>query len=54
MRAVASVVMNRVRIDYGEYGRYNTLRDVIFAGRGSLIAPAPSWAGRSTCKTSTT
>lgn len=25
-----SVVMNRVRIDYGEYGRYNTLRDVIF------------------------
>lgn len=30
MRAVASVVMNRVRIDYGEYGRYNTLRDVIF------------------------
>lgn len=32
MRAVASVVMNRVRIDYGEYGRYNTLRDV-FSGR---------------------
>lgn len=30
MRAVASVVMNRVRTRVGEYGRYNTLRDVIF------------------------
>lgn len=33
MRAVASVVMNRVQIDYGEYGRYNTIPDVIFAPR---------------------
>lgn len=33
MRAVASVVMNRVRADAGEYGRYNTIRDVIFAPR---------------------
>ena len=33
MRAVASVVMNRVNQDRGEYGRYNTIRDVIFAPR---------------------
>ncbi len=31
MKGVASVVMNRVRITYGEYGRYNTISDVIFA-----------------------
>lgn len=30
MRAVASVVMNRVQIDYGEYGRLHTISDVIF------------------------
>ena len=30
MRAVASVVMNRVRTREGEYGRYNTLNDVIY------------------------
>lgn len=30
MRAVASVVMNRVRATSGEYGRYNTIRDVIY------------------------
>ena len=30
MRAVASVVMNRVRIRKGEYGRYNTLSAVIY------------------------
>ena len=30
MRAVASVVMNRVRIRTGEYGRYNTLSAVIY------------------------
>ena len=30
MRAVASVVMNRVQTRTGEYGRYNTLRDVIY------------------------
>lgn len=33
MRAVASVVMNRVKQTGGEYGRYNTIRDVIFAPR---------------------
>lgn len=31
MRAVATVVLNRVQIDSGEYGRYNTVRDVIYA-----------------------
>ena len=33
MRAVASVVMNRVEQQRGEYGRYNTVRDVVFAPR---------------------
>lgn len=33
MRAVATVVVNRIRADSGEYGRYNTVRDVIFAPR---------------------
>lgn len=30
MRAVASVVMNRVNVDYGEYAPLNTIREVIF------------------------
>ena len=30
MRAVACVVMNRVNIDYGEYGRYHTVNQVVF------------------------
>lgn len=30
MKAVACVVMNRVQITYGEYGRYNTIREVVF------------------------
>ncbi len=33
MAAVASVVMNRVRQSRGEYGRYNTVNDVVFAPR---------------------
>ncbi|MBD5132618.1 MAG: cell wall hydrolase [Clostridiales bacterium] len=33
MRAVASVIMNRVNQTQGEYGRYNTIRDVVFAPR---------------------
>lgn len=33
MRAVASVIMNRVEQRRGEYGRYNSLSDVIFAPR---------------------
>ena len=30
MQAVASVIMNRVHITYGEYGRFNTIREVVF------------------------
>ena len=30
MKAVACVVMNRVRVDYGEYGRLDTIREVVF------------------------
>ena len=33
MQAVASVIMNRVNQTQGEYGRYNTIRDVIYAPR---------------------
>lgn len=29
-KAVASVIMNRVEVDYGEYGRLDTIREVIF------------------------
>ena len=30
MKAVASVVMNRVEVDYGEYGRLYTIREVVY------------------------
>ena len=30
MKAVACVVMNRVHVDYGEYGRLATIREVIY------------------------
>ena len=33
MRAVASVIANRVRQMEGEYGRQNSVNDVAFAGR---------------------
>lgn len=33
MAAVATVLMNRVREMSGEYGRYNTVRDVAYAPR---------------------
>lgn len=33
MRAVACVVMNRVQITYGEYGRLYTIREVVFQPR---------------------
>ena len=33
MKAVACVIMNRVNVSYGEYGRFNTVRDVVFAPR---------------------
>ena len=38
MRAVASVVMNRVNMDYGEYGRFNTIPEVIFQRRQFVCA----------------
>ena len=38
MKAVATVVMNRVQTLYGEYGRYNTVEDVIFAPRQFVCA----------------
>lgn len=38
MEAVASVVMNRVRIDYGEYGRIFTIPEVIFQPRQFVCA----------------
>ena len=38
MEAVASVVMNRVRIDYGEYGRLYTIPEVIFQPRQFVCA----------------
>ena len=38
MRAVASVVMNRVNVDYGEYGRFNTIPEVIFQRRQFVCA----------------
>ena len=31
MRAVATVIVNRLRIPYGEYGEYGSLRDVVTA-----------------------
>ena len=30
MKAVACVVMNRVNVSYGEYGRYDSIRQVIY------------------------
>lgn len=33
MKAVACVVMNRVQVDYGEYGRLETIRQVIYQPR---------------------
>lgn len=33
MRAVATVIANRLFTQYGEYGRYGNLRDVVFAPR---------------------
>ncbi len=39
MKGVACVIMNRVNISYGEYGRYNTIRDVVFAqGQFNCVA----------------
>ncbi len=38
MKAVASVVMNRVNITYGEYSRYKTVRAVVFQPRQFVCA----------------
>jgi N-acetylmuramoyl-L-alanine amidase len=38
MKAVASVVMNRVNITYGEYGRLDTVRQVVFQPRQFVCA----------------
>ena len=38
MKAVASVVMNRVEITYGEYAKYNTVREVVFQPRQFVCA----------------
>lgn len=38
MKAVACVVMNRVQIDYGEYGRLDTIREVVFQQRQFVCA----------------
>ena len=38
MKAVASVVMNRVNVTYGEYARYKTVREVVFQPRQFVCA----------------
>ena len=38
MKAVASVVMNRVNVTYGEYSRYKTVREVVFQPRQFVCA----------------
>ena len=38
MKAVASVVMNRVNVTYGEYSRYKTVRAVVFQPRQFVCA----------------
>lgn len=45
MKAVASVVMNRVNITYGEYGRLHTVRDVVFQ-KGQFVCAMETVNGR--------
>lgn len=45
MEAVASVVMNRVRIDYGEYGRIPTIQGVIFQ-KGQFVCAMETVGGK--------
>lgn len=45
MRAVASVVMNRVRTRVGEYGRYNTIPAVVYQS-GQFNCAATTLGGR--------
>ncbi len=45
MQAVATVVMNRVRVSYGEYGRLDTLRQVVFQP-GQFVCAMEQVAGQ--------
>ena len=45
MRAVASVVMNRVEVDYGEYGRLYTIREVVYQ-RGQFTCAMETVGGQ--------
>lgn len=44
MKAVACVVMNRVTVDYGEYGRLMTVREVIYQ-RGQFVCAMETVGG---------
>lgn len=44
MKAVACVVMNRVIVDYGEYGRLDTIREVIYQ-RGQFVCAMETVGG---------
>lgn len=45
MKAVASVVMNRVNVTYGEYSRYKTVRDVVFQ-KGQFVCAMETVGGQ--------
>ena len=44
MKAVASVVMNRVEVSYGEYSRYKTVREVVFQ-KGQFVCAMETVGG---------
>ena len=44
MKAVASVVMNRVNITYGEYAKYKTVREVVFQ-KGQFVCAMETVGG---------
>ncbi len=45
MKAVASVVMNRVTVTYGEYARYKTVREVVFQ-KGQFVCAMETVGGQ--------
>lgn len=45
MKAVASVVMNRVNVTYGEYSRYKTVREVVFQ-KGQFVCAMETVGGK--------
>lgn len=53
MKAVACVVMNRVHVDYGEYGRLATIREVIYQ-TASLTVPGRPFEASTTPRIFTT